>query len=67
MGFQGGNQAAVLKIKLIKQKYDLHKLLLMKQMNAYHIPFNNINSYKCQLAVEQQELKGSQHNIDRKY
>ena len=62
MGFQGDNQAAVLKIKLITQKYDLHELLLMKQMNAYHIPFNNIK-----LAVEQQELKGAQHNIDRKY
>ena len=45
MGFQGDNQAAVLKIKLITQKYDLQELLLMKQMNAYHIPFNNINSY----------------------
>ena len=65
MGFQGDNQAAVLKIKLITQKYDLHDLLLMKQMNAYHIPFNNIKL--CQLAVEQQELKGAQHNIDRKY
>ena len=41
MGYQGDNQAAVLKIKLITQKYDLHDLLLMKQMNAYHIPFNN--------------------------
>ena len=45
MGFYGDNQAAVLKIKLITQEYDLHELLLMKQMNAYHIPFNNINSY----------------------
>ena len=45
MGFQGDNQAAVLKIKLITQKYDLQELLLMKQMNAYHILFNNINSY----------------------
>ena len=44
MEYQGDNQAAVLKIKLITQKYD-HDLLLMKQMNAYHIPFNNINSY----------------------
>ena len=46
MGFQDDNQAPVLNIKLITQKYDLHELLkLMKQMNAYHIPFNNINSY----------------------
>ena len=45
MGIQGDNQAAVLKIKLITQIYDLQELLLMKQMNAYHIPFNNINSY----------------------
>ena len=45
MGFQDDNQAAVLRIKLITQKYDHHELLLMKQMNAYHIPFNNINSF----------------------
>ena len=45
MGFQGDNHAAVLKIKLITQNYDLHDLLVMKQMNAYHIPFNDINSY----------------------
>ena len=35
MGFQGNNQAAVLKMKLISQKHDLQELLLMKQMNAY--------------------------------
>ena len=45
MGFQDDNQAAILKIKLITQKYDLHELMLMKQMNAYNITFNNINSY----------------------
>ena len=45
MGFQGDYEDTVLKIKLIAQKYDLQELLLMKQMNAYHIPFNNINSY----------------------